>query len=245
MADAEGQPKGEPLSFDPEDYSLVEILRPRGSALLVVDVQNDFLDPKGFFESRLGQPTEQMRSIIPHVQGLISAAHASGVPVIFTKGYEDVRFRKGPDVRRAIKWDEHDGDGSVNSESGTWGSEFYAVSPQEGDTIVEKHRWSSFDGKDKKERSLKEILDQLGVRTLVVAGVVAETCIETTIRDGYNQGYFIVVPEHSVGSNDPKQLAARMDYWRAGFVGDVVAEAEIQAIWQKSPSTNPQVPTEA
>lgn len=229
--------RGEPLPFNPENYSLKEILRPQGSALLVVDVQNDFLDPNGFFAQHLKTPTEQMRSIIPHVQRLIDAAHKSGVPVIFTKGYEDVKFRKGPDRRRAVAWKEKDGDGSVNSASGTWGSEFFGVEPQEGDIVVEKHKWSAFDGKDKEGRSLKQILDQLGVRTLVVTGVVAETCIETSIRDAYDQDYFVVVTQQGVGSNDPKQLEARMDYWKAGFVGDVVDEAQIEEHWQVSPKS--------
>lgn len=226
------KPKGEPLPFRAEEYSINEILKPQGSALLVIDVQNDFLDPNGFFGAHLKQPTEQMRSIIPYVQGLIDAAHLSGVPVIFTKGYEDVKFRKGPDRRRAVAWQEKDGDGSVNSQSGTWGSEFYGVQPKEGDVVVEKHKWSAFDGKDKEGKTLKEILDQLGVRTLVMVGVVAETCIETSVRDAYQQDYFVVVAEHSVGSNDPKQLEARMDYWKVGFVGDVLDEAEIEKIWK-------------
>src|SRR3989344_8232969 len=131
------QPKGETLPFNPEDYSLEEILRPQRSGLLVIDMQNDFLDPKGFFaahpEAVQGVGIEPMQSIIPHVQDMIRAARQANLPVIFTKGYEDVKFRTGPGFRRAIKWDEHDGDGSVNSQSGTWGSELVdGISPQEG-----------------------------------------------------------------------------------------------------------------
>lgn len=226
--------KPEPLLFNPENYSLTEILKPKNSALLVIDVQNDFLDPNGFFGTHLNEPTEQMRSIVPHIQGLIDAAHETGVPVIFSKGYEDVRFRReGPDRRRAVQWEEKDGDGSVNSQSGTWGSELYRLVPQEADILIEKHKWSAFDGKDKNDRSLKEILDQLGARTLIITGVVAETCVETTIRDAYSQDYFVVVAEHSVGSNDPRQLEARIDYWKKGFVGDVVDESKIKDIWNR------------
>ncbi len=236
------KPIGEPLPFNPEDYSLKEILRPQSSALIVIDMQNDFLDENGFFAQHVKTTIEQMRSIVPNIQGLIDAAHEAHVPVVFTKGYEDVKFRKGPDIRRAVKWEERDGDGSVNSQSGTWGSELYTgIDPQEGDIVIEKHKWSAFDGKDKEQRSLKQILDQLGVRTLVVAGVVAETCVETSIRDAYDQDYFVVVAEHSVGSNDPKQLEARMEYWKAGFIGEVVDEEEIKRNWQDPQETKNQI----
>jgi nicotinamidase-related amidase len=61
--------------------------------------------------------------------------------------------------------------------------------------------------------------------------VVAETCVETTIRDAYDRDYFIVVPRNSVGSNQEDQLKVRMDYWDAGFIGDVLDEAEIKEYW--------------
>lgn len=222
--------ESENLQFDREQYSLEEILKPKNCALLVVDVQNDLCDPNGKF-AKWGRDVSQMQSIIPRIQELIDVAHNARVPVIFTKGYEDVRFRKGPDLRRALKWEEKDGDGSVNSEEGTFGAEFYQLKPEEGDIIVEKHKWSAFDGKDQKGRTLREILDQLGVKTLVVTGVVAETCVETTVRDAYSKDYFVVIPKNSVGSNDPEQLQARMEYWEKGFVGEVVVEDVVKANW--------------
>ncbi|KKR76958.1 MAG: Isochorismatase hydrolase [Candidatus Levybacteria bacterium GW2011_GWA2_40_8] len=233
-------PKGEPLPFNPEDYSLEEILRPQHSALLVIDMQNDFLGSKGFFATHPdivgGIGIEPMQAIIPHVQELIRIARQAGVPIIFTKGYEDVKFRTGPGFRRAIKWGEHDGDGSVNSQSGTWGSELHeGIEPQEGDVVVEKHRWSSFDGIDKDGRSLDEILKERGIQTLVIIGVATETCIQSTAQEAFNKDYFVVIPKNSVGSNKPDQHKTVLD--RFDFLGDVVDELEIQRAWQ-NPTTN-------
>lgn len=222
----EGQP------FNPEQYTLEEILRSQNCALLVVDMQNDFMHPDGFF-ARKGRNIIQMQSIVPNVQKMIDLAHRAKVPIVFTQGSEDVKFQKpGPDLRRAVRWGARDGDGSVNSERGTFGWEFYGVSPEERDIVVEKHKWSAFDGKDKERKPLKQILDQLRVKTLVVAGVVAETCVETTVRDAYNNDYFVVIPRNSVGSNDAEQLNARMKYWDAGFVGDVLEESKIEEYWR-------------
>lgn len=237
--DKELEKTTEGLTFNPEDYSLAEILKPQQTALLVIDMQNDFLSHEGFFATSPDIPgtVTQMQSIVPNVQALIEAAHMTHVPVIFTKGYEDVRFRKpGPDLRRAVKWTESDArPESVNSKKGTWGAEFYnGINPKEGDIVVEKNKWSAFDGKDKDGRTLQKILETLGIKTLVVAGVVAETCIETSIRDAYDRNYFVVVAKNSVGSNQADQLKARMDYWGAGFIGDVLEEAEIQQYWSSA-----------
>jgi ureidoacrylate peracid hydrolase len=222
-------------SFNPEDYSLKEILKPRHTALVVVDMQNDYLHPDGFFANFLKADISNMQSTIPHIEGLIDAAHDSNIPVIFTKGHDDVKFRKGPDMRRAVKWGEKDGDGSVNSESGTWGAEFHEdIQPQEGDIVVEKHKWSAFDGKDNEYRSLQEILESKGIHTLVITGVVAQTCVETTIRDAYSRDYFVVIPRNSVGSDNKGQLKERMSYWEAGFVGDVLDEGEIKDLWSSA-----------
>ena len=198
-------------------------------------MQNDFLHPNGFFANRPEIPgtIDQMQSTVPYIQGLIETARKAHVPVIYTKGYEDVRFRKGPDLRRAAKWmeDDQDPDG-INSKQGSWGSELYeGIDPLPTEIVVEKHKWSGFDGKDKEGKELEVILQEKGIRTLVIAGVVAETCVETTIRDAYDRDYFIVVPKNSVGSNQEDQLKVRMEYWDAGFIGDVLDEAEIKEYW--------------
>lgn len=226
--------------FNPEQYTLEEILKPQNCALVVVDMQNDFLSPDGFFArnpDRVGGGTiDQMQSTVPHIQNLIRAARQTNVPVIFTKGYEDVRLRRGPGFRRAIKWHEKDGDGSVNSQSGTWGAELYeGIEPQEGDTVVEKHKWSSFDGKDKDGRTLDEILKEKGVQTLVIAGVVTETCVHSTAQEAFNKDYLVVVPENSVGSNKPEQHKTVLEHF--DFFGDVVEESKIEEVWSSAPKT--------
>lgn len=217
------------------DYSLASILSPAQCALLVIDMQNDFLSPEGFFATRTGIPgsVDQMQSTVPYIQDLISAAHNAAVPVIFTLGYEDVRFRQGPDLRRAAKWQESDAEPEgINSKYGSWGAEFYdGITPTAEDIVIEKYKWSAFSGRAVDGRDLNAILNELGRGTLVVTGVVAETCVETTVRDAYNRNYCVVVPDHSVGSNREDQLKARMQYWALGFVGDVLDEEEIKSFW--------------
>lgn len=216
--------------FNPEEYTLAEILKPKKCALVVVDVQNDFCHPEGFFARRRKSNISQMQAIVPHIQNLIDLAHKSGVPVIFTQGSEDVRFRTGPGFRRAIKWEENDGDGSVNSERGTFGWEFYQLQPQPEDIVVEKHKWSAFDGEDKDGKSFDEILKEKSVQTLVVTGVVTETCVYATVQDAFNRDYFVVVPKNSVGSDLPDQHKTVLEHLDP-FLGDVINEEVIKENW--------------
>lgn len=215
--------------FNPENYTLPEILKPIKCALLVIDVQNDFCDPNGFFARRKSD-ISQIQAVVPHIQRLINSAHNSGIPVIFTQGSEDVKFRSGPGFRRAIKWDERDGDGSVNSERGSFGWEFYQLQPQPEDTVLEKHRWSAFDGKDENGKNLEEILKERGVQTLVLTGVVTETCVYATAQEAFNKDYFVVVPKDCVGSDLPEQHKTVLEHLDP-FLGDVVDEEMVIENW--------------
>ena len=94
----------------------------------------------------------------------------------------------------------------------TWGAVLYeGIEPQEGDIVVEKHKWSAFDGKDKDGKTLDEILKEKGIQTLVLAGVVTETCVHSTAQEAFNKDYFVVVPKDSVGSNKPDQHRTVLD----------------------------------
>lgn len=222
--------KIEELPFNPEEYSLEEILKPKKCALLVIDVQNDFCHPDGFFATKNKSDILMMQAIIPNVQTLIDRAHDVNIPVIFTQGSEDVKFRSGPGFRRAIKWQERDGDGSVNSERGTFGWEFYKLKPQPQDIVVEKHKWTAFDGKDRDGKSLDEILKEKGIQTLVVTGVVTETCVHATVQEAFSKDYFVVVPKNSVGSDQLDQHRTVLEHLDP-FLGDVVDEEVIQQNW--------------
>lgn len=225
--------ENESLPFNPEEYSLAEILKPNRCALMVIDVQNDFCDPKGFFAKTNKADVSQMSTIVPNIQHLIDRAHQTSVPVIFTQGSEDVKFRNGPGFRRAIKWEEKDGDGSVCTERGSWGWEFYQVQPEPNDIILEKHKWSAFDGKDEDGKSLDEILKEKGVQTLVLTGVVTQTCIHSTAQGAYDRDYFVVIPRDCVGSDNPMQHKTVLEHTE-GFLGDVVDEEIVKQHWPDS-----------
>lgn len=210
------------LPFNPEDYSLGEILKPRRCALLVIDVQNDFMHPAGFFAGQ-GRDIASMQAVVPFIQRLIDKAHNAGVPVIFTKIYEDLKYRSEPGRRRYITWEEEMT--GVNCLENTFGSEFYQLSPSSEDIVLEKPDWSTFTGKDSEGKDLEIILKERGITTLVITGVKTEICVGTTVREGHTRGYFVVVPREAIGSDDRLQHEANLANFDPIY-GDVV-DAEV------------------
>lgn len=156
-----------------------------GTALLVIDMQNGFLDPKGSMAA-IGMPSDQLVPAIAGTQRLIEAARAANVPIIFTRysylpGYADggilpnelVPAMREVDALIAGSWDAAVAD---------------AVAPAEGEIVIDKARPSSFYG-----TQLEPILTSLGVRNLVMCGVTTNICVETTARDAGQRDYRVHV----------------------------------------------------
>ncbi len=147
----------------------IDTLDPSATALLVIDMQHDFVAPGAPLESRAG------REMIPTLNELIAFSRNKGIPVIFTAHVhaEDGRdmglFAElyPPIAERAALID------------GTPGAEIYAeVDKQESDRLIKKHRYSAFYGTD-----LEMVLQGLGVKDVVVTGVTTEDCVHATARD--------------------------------------------------------------
>jgi ureidoacrylate peracid hydrolase len=79
---------------------------------------------------------------------------------------------------------------------GSWGAEFFLLQPNSGEPIVTKHHYSAFVG-----TPLDGILRKNDIRTLVMTGVATNVCVDSTLRDGFFAGYYIVLLEDCVGSN--------------------------------------------
>lgn len=155
------------------------------TALLVIDMQNGFLDPKGSM-AEIGMPSQQLVPAIAGTQRLLEAARAAGLPVIFTRysylpGYADggilpnelVPAMREVDALIAGSWDADVAD---------------AVAPAEGEIVIDKARPSSFYG-----TQLEPILTSLGIRNLVMCGVTTNICVETTARDAGQRDYRVHV----------------------------------------------------
>ncbi|WP_052885809.1 cysteine hydrolase family protein [Vulcanisaeta distributa] len=157
----------------PEIEIKEEVSLPASStAVIVVDMQNDFVKPNG----KLYVPTAQ--ATIPAIRKLLTKARDANVPVIYT---QDWHFKNDPEFRI---WGEH-------CVMGTWGAEIVdELKPLPDDIVIRKHRYDAFFGTD-----LDYVLRHIVHATnLVIVGTVANICVLHTAGSAALNWYNVVVP---------------------------------------------------
>lgn len=175
-----------------------------GVALLVIDMQHDFVDEDG------AVPCVGARRIIPVIRELVQAARQADVPVIYTQ-----------EVHRATRIDfgrELDGAETTHCLLGTRGVEIVPeLAPQPGDVLIRKPRYSAFLGTD-----LPFVLSGLGIHpgdTLIVTGVATDVCVHYTCADAHQYDYRVRVVRDAVAgtSLEAHHAALRaIDYLQRG-----------------------------
>jgi nicotinamidase-related amidase len=210
--------------------TLDEVLDPDRCALLVIDVQNDFMRPEGKI-AQAGNDISALEAILPKCAEFLGHARSLGVFVIH------VRVTTLPDGRsdspamlRAKQLISKSVDFAME---GTWGAEICEeCAPLPGEPVVTKHRSSAFTG-----TNLDMILRSNAVQTVVVIGEQTPGCIEATYRDASYHDYYNVLVEDLVA-------AYRQDLHEASLLiqkarHDVCTSAEVLDIWQRSRSVKP------
>ncbi len=167
-------------------------LTPGRTALIVIDMQNDFLSPDGWY-AKSGVDISHMQAAIGPTRALVQAARAQGVPVIWTQH----GFRDGTDagvfagLRPFLK------EGGLRK--GTWG---YEIAPEMDarpeDWIVEKNRLSGFYG-----TNLDIVLRGLDVDTALICGVLTNQCVKATAVDANYRDYKPIVVREATGTTLP------------------------------------------
>lgn len=159
----------------PEEKRVV--LDPRTSALIVVDMQNDFVREGG----RLRVPTAE--STIRPIARLIDEFRSAGSTVIYT---QDWHMKNDPEF--AI-WGEH-------ALAGSWGAEIVdELKPKPEDFVVKKYRYDAFFG-----TSLDYLLRVKGIKSVVVTGTVANICVLHTAGSAAIRWYGVVLPKDCISA---------------------------------------------
>ncbi|GGK99027.1 cysteine hydrolase family protein [Nocardia jinanensis] len=207
--------------------SPAEVLAPSRCALLVIDMQNDFVDPGGAY-ARAGDDVAPARSVIEPIAGTIAAARAAGVPVLFAANTTLPDGRSDSPAWTYFKnFARPDLDGPYTV-PGTWGWEIIAeLAPAEDEDIVRKHRSNAFVGTD-----LDMLLRSRGVETLVSCGVVTNGCVEATVRHAAFLDYYSVLVRDACASSSPALHDAALQL--LGARHDLVTAEDVQKIWEYS-----------
>lgn len=202
--------------------NLTEKVDPRVAALIVIDMQNDFCDPKGIMSKR-GYDLSHVQETIPQLLNFIESARNVGLRVIFVRATYDEEYRNDPMKERTLRLR------LTQVTEGTWGSSFYpGFEPKAGELVITKHRYSAFVGTD-----LKQTLEQQGIKTLIMSGVVTNCCVESAARDGFMLGFYIVFPKDLSGSYDRQAHEATLKNIELLF-GVVASAKEILDAWKGS-----------
>jgi len=167
-------------------------------ALIVVDMQNGFVSKGGSYD-RLGMNTPNYREIIPKLKDLIEFCRSMDIPVFYT---EAVKEASGIDMLTKI----HNFLPKSRQERlkipicvrGTWdGVTIDELKPKENDPVVIKRRDSAF-----QDTELRVWLQSEGINLLVFTGIDTSICVETSLRDGFNIGYDVMIVSDATASGD-------------------------------------------
>jgi ureidoacrylate peracid hydrolase len=185
------------LSIEARPYSLN--VDPSQTAIIVVDMQNDFGSQGGMF-ARAGIDISPIQAAVAPTARVLDIARPTGMPVIYLKMAfaSDLSNAGGSDAPNRILHLRMDVGEPVMAPDGresrilienTWNTDILTeLTPHPGDHIVVKHRFSGFF-----DTNLDALLGDLGVTTLVFTGCTTSVCVESTLRDAFFRDYRCLV----------------------------------------------------
>ena len=211
------------VAAEPSPFRLV----PGQTALIVIDMQRDFLLPGGFGES-LGNDVGQLLKVVPVLADLIAAARAAGILVIHTReGHEpDLSDCPPAKLNRGAPSKRIGDDGKYGRIliRGEYGHDIVdELAPIDGEVVIDKPGKGAFYATE-----LQDILDDAGITQLIVTGVTTEVCVHTTTREANDRGYECLVVSDCVGSYFPEFQRVGLEMIKAqggifGWVADTTA----------------------
>jgi len=209
---------------------LEELVDPSHTALLVIDMQHDFIDPDGLFGS-MGVDLSMYEESRPRLVELLESARENGVLVIHLQNTQLADHMSDSPAQHRFNLRMH-GEFRLSDQPltytvpGTAGHEFAPeFRPRDGELVVRKYRSSGFWG-----TNLDMVLRSNQVETVVVAGCTTEGCVESTARDAMFNDYYVVIPEDCVASDDPAQHDASILLMRHRF--DLSTGAAVAKVWE-------------
>src|SRR5882757_4251094 len=199
----------DPFTFDPLT-----------TALVIIDMQRDFIEPGGFGES-LGNDVSLLAEIVPTVASLLALARANGWFVVHTRESHAADLSDCPPAKRlrgvpnARIGDEGPmGRILIRGEPGN--AIVDALAPVEGELVIDKPGKGAFYA-----TLLTQALEARGIAHLVFAGVTTEVCVQTSMREANDRGYDCLLVEDATASYFPAFKLATLAMVRSqgGIVG--------------------------
>jgi ureidoacrylate peracid hydrolase len=183
------------LNANPEPITLES----SKTAVLIVDMQNDFGSKGGIFD-RAGIDISNIRQVVSPIARVLTLARGAGMKIVYLKmGFlPDLSDLGAPDSPSRIRHLRFGAGEKILAPNGkesrllirdTWNTDILQeLTPEPEDIVLYKHRFSGF-----YETRLDEILKELGIANLVITGCTTSVCVESTIRDAMFRDYKCVL----------------------------------------------------
>ena len=200
-----------------------ETYDPRRTAVLLVDPFNDFLSEGGKIWPRLQAQAEEV-GLLDNLRSVVASAREAGVQVLFVPhrrwepGDYETWDHPNPTQRSIMK--------THSIARGSWGGEFHSdFQPQPGDVVVQEH-WgqSGFANTD-----LDLQLKQHGISHVVLVGLLANTCIESTGRFAMELGYHVTLVRDATAAFRPEMMQAAHELNGPTFAHVILGTGELVA----------------
>ncbi|MEN9204903.1 MAG: isochorismatase family cysteine hydrolase [Thermostichales cyanobacterium BF4_bins_65] len=192
----------------------------RQLALMVIDMQRDFLEPGGF-GAALGNDVSPLREIVPTLQSLLQCFRRLGLPVIHTLESHAPDLSDCPASKRqrgnpTLKIGDLGPMGRILVRGEEGNAIIPELAPLPGELVIHKPGKGAFYA-----TPLQEILQQRGISHLILTGVTTEVCVQTTMREANDRGYECLLVEDATASYFPefKQATLAMVQAQGGIVG--------------------------
>lgn len=204
---------------------LVARFDPTRSAVVVIDVQNDYCSPSGQLAQR-GRNFAGIDEVVTNIESLIASARTHDVAVCFVSMAQVTHEDNAIWARRRPHRLTASSEGAA-CEAGTWGAGHYRISPRPGDIQIEKHRYSAFIG-----TPLERELRSRSLDSLLFCGVSTNVCVESSLRDAVCRDFFTTLVEDCCGSHDRADHRRAVESVRADF-GLVTTSSDIFTHWAR------------
>jgi nicotinamidase-related amidase len=223
----------------PYDYALPD--RPESLALVIIDMQRDFLEPGGFGDA-LGNDVSRLQAIAPALKQLLDTFRALQLPVIHTLECHQPDLSDCPPSKQ-----KRGGEGGLKiGDEGPMGRILVMgepgnaiipdLAPIEGEVVIPKPGKGAFFN-----TPLEDILEDKAITHLLFTGVTTEVCVQTTMREANDRGYECLMVEDCTESYFPefKQSTLEMVRAQGGIVGWTAPSTAVIEVLKKWRSPHP------
>ena len=200
------------------------------TAVVMIDMQRDFLEPGGFGES-LGNDVSLLGKAVGPCRALLEAMRARGVLIIHTREGHRPDLSDAPKAKvergaPSMRIGAHGPMGRILIRGEKGHDLIDALSPRKGEPVIDKPGKGAFYATD-----LQSILVNKGIETLIVCGVTTEVCVHTTVREANDRGYKCLVPGDCCASYFPEfhEVGLRMIKAQGGIFGWVTDSTRLLA----------------